>query len=105
VTGLLCYYQAGTDGTQAVSTVVHTEILDGPAATSLATALQKLSLVPYPGARSCPRDLVGESALVAFHYADGPDVALWYHDSGCQSINNGRVTGSEAGAVEFPGRP
>jgi hypothetical protein len=106
VSGLICYYQAWPNGTEAVSTVVRKAVLDGEAAKALAASLQKLSLVAYLGAHNCPADLVGQAALVAFHYYDDDvDVDLWYHDGGCQSINNGRVTGQNPAAVLFPGRP
>ncbi len=69
----------------------HTD-LTGDEATRLAAALQRLSLAVPTGIYNCPMELGGSAGVIAFHFPGRPDVDLWYHTTGCRSIDNGHVS-------------
>jgi hypothetical protein len=85
---LVCAYQPGMLRAQRV--------LDASQAASLANVINRLDLKPDLGMHGCPNN-TGLTNILAFSYPAGnADVDLWWHASGCQSLDNGF-----AGAVEI----
>lgn len=72
--------------------------LSADAAGTLAAALSRVRLGIVTGPVSCPADW-GSAALIVFAYRQGPDVTLWYSNSGCATVDNGRV---QAGQLANP---
>ena len=62
--------------------------LSPAAAHELARAIRGLDLSPPRGTFHCPAD-IGTVALIGLTYLSGPNVSLWYHASGCQTLDNG----------------
>lgn len=75
--------------------------LDRAQAGRLATAVRRLNLTPPTGVMSCPFDS-GLVVVIGFSYPGRPAVGLWYHASGCQTLDNGRI-GAFMGGAGDPG--
>jgi hypothetical protein len=114
-TGLICRYAA--DNQTRFSPGANADV-DSPAPTpapnlrasatltqaqaaSLSALVAATSLAPVVGTYSCPMDEPGHDALIVFGYPSGPDVDLWYRDTGCQGIDNGYVSGFQGGSESF----
>lgn len=88
---LVCAYQ-GLNGTP-FALLAHRTV-DAATAERLAGDVRTSPLShPAGGAvTSCPAD-DGRATLLAFHYADGSDVDVFVHTSGCSTIANGVIAG------------
>lgn len=87
--GLVCGY-AGLNGKLPMA-LVDQHHLDAPAAQRLATAVNALTLSHADGAvGSCPMD-DGTAAILVLSYDHRDDVDLWYAETGCATIANGRI--------------
>jgi hypothetical protein len=71
-------------------------------AVHLSTVIDAINTAVPTGSTSCPPDLRSVS-VIAFAYSRGRDIDLWFEDSGCQTLNNGRVEVFEEGNPEFYG--
>jgi hypothetical protein len=97
--GLICRYgsslAAQTDA-QGVPSGPRSLALSAAQAGRLAQAIRAVRLGAPGGnvAAGCPDD-VGLIDVLVFGYPGRPDADLWYHASGCESLDNGYV-----GAVE-----
>jgi hypothetical protein len=74
--------------------------LDEAQAQLLSEAVRGLSLRAPEGVYMCPADF-NTNALIGFSYLARPDVGLWYHASGCQSLDNGRIGSFETANPSF----
>jgi hypothetical protein len=84
---VICTYAAALVGDGALT---QSRALDAADATSLADALNRVAIVPDIGAHGCTND-TGSVSILAFSYAGRPDADVWWHASGCQSLDNGYV--------------
>ena len=74
--------------------------LDTSVAVHLATVIDSISLAPPQGTTACPSD--DESAsIIAFSYTNRVDISLWFSDSGCETLDNGRIAANETGNPSF----
>lgn len=71
-------------------------------AVHLAAVIGTISTVAPTGATACPDD-VDSTSLIVFGYVSGPDIDLWFHDSGCETLDNGKVKAFEPGNPNFYG--
>jgi hypothetical protein len=103
VGGLICRYLArlaqtgasGSPGSLYSSVELATSV-----AVHLATVIDAISTAAPQGTTSCPSD--DESAsIITFSYAGRADVDLWFSDSGCQTLDNGRIGSFEEGNPSF----
>ena len=69
-------------------------------AVRLAGAVDAISTAAPTGTSSCPSDRLSVS-IIAFSYPSIPDFDLWFKDSGCETLDNGRVGASETGNPMF----
>ncbi len=102
--GLVCGYE-GLNGTPFALTAQRR--LDAAAAKKLSAAVGGLSLAHLDADNvpvSCPFD-DGSAAVLVFSYASRPDVAIWYHSRGCQSVSNGRIVTKPDDAFQRAVRP
>ena len=97
--GLICRYGPSTakPGTPRLERQTR---LDPAQAGLLATAVRRLSLAPPTGVTHCPADF-GLVAVIGFSFPGRADVGLWYHASGCQTLDNGRIGSFEGGNPSF----
>jgi len=68
----------------------------------LAAVIASLSTAVPTGVFHCPADF-DSTTLIVFAYADAPDIDLWFKDTGCQTLDNGKVKVFEAGNPTFFG--
>lgn len=97
--GTICWYRSAPHHPNAL---VHTSLLNYRSATALGKAIAALDLARPSGVFNCP-DAFGDTAVLAFGYPNGASVDLWYTESGCQTLDNGTLTGYGygPGAVAF----
>jgi len=100
----------------AAGTLYRARQLDLSTARRLASVIDSISTAAPQGVTSCPAD-IGSASIIAFSYADIPDVDVWYSDSGCRTLDNGLIGAFEPGNPSFyqsfeslidelsPGRP
>jgi hypothetical protein len=100
--GLICRYGPSM-ATPRPARLERQTRLDPGEASLLAATVRQLDLKPPAGVSSCPADF-GVVAVIAFSYAGRPDTGLWYHASGCQSLDNGRIGAFEGGNPSFYNR-
>jgi hypothetical protein len=74
--------------------------LDQAQAGMLAAVVRKLDLQPPTGRVSCPIDF-NVVTVIGLAYPGRPDVGLWYHASGCQTLDNGRIGSAETANPSF----
>ncbi|WP_136641909.1 hypothetical protein [Subtercola vilae] len=116
---LLCTYEATTNGVDTADTASAVDAAgstEGPAgvvtlmqgvhvqetdAVALATSILTLSLAPQFGVAGCPMDAGGTFALIVFHYPDGADTDLYYHDTGCETLDNGSIGAGQVDSTSF----
>jgi hypothetical protein len=91
---LLCGY--GSQGTEFKGQRTFT----AAQATSLADVINRIHLGRDTGIHSCPPER-SSATIFVFTYDGEPDVDLWWHDSGCQSLTNGIRIGTETGNASF----
>ncbi len=101
--GMICRYRAGLSKpgeTGAPGSLYTSVALDTDVAVHLATVVDAISTAAPQGTVACPSD--DESAsIIAFAYSSRSDVDLWFSDSGCQTLDNGRIAASEPGNPSF----
>lgn len=93
--GMICQYPPSESGRLGRQTTLTTS-----QATHVAEAVRSLDLRAPSGTFNCPAD-IGGADIVGLSYDSGPDVGLWYHDSGCKSLDNGRLGSFEGGNPSF----
>jgi len=71
-------------------------------AVHLAAIIATISTAVPAGAAACPADF-DSSSVIVFAYPGAADIDLWFHDTGCQTLDNGRVKAFEVGNVNFFG--
>jgi len=91
--GLMCAY--GPDGASLGS-----RLLSQTEASAFATVINRVRFAADGGPLSCPMDS-GRIYVLAFAYRDAPDADLWWHASGCQSLDNGTKLTIEGGNPSF----
>lgn len=101
--GLICRYAASA--TSPPSAVVHPALyrqvrLTAAQASGLAGAIGKISTKAPKGAFSCPAGW-NTATVIAFSYRGRSDADLWYYDSGCQTLDNGKIGAFEGGNPSF----
>ena len=110
--GLICRYY----GEPHLGHLGRQTRLDAARAARLANVVRRLNLAPpalgahgpqagepageAAGAAACPLD-VGSFAVIGLSYKGRPDVGLWYHTSGCETLDNGYIGASETGNPSF----
>jgi hypothetical protein len=103
VSGLICRYRArlSQPGASGAPGALYSSVaLAKNGAVHLATVIDSISTLAPQGSYSCPPD--DESAsIITFAYSGGIDVALWFSDSGCQTLDNGRIGAREGGNPRF----
>lgn len=98
---LACRY-AAADTPARTAVLAQTARLDTARADRLAAAIAHLTLTSgLSGPVNCPAAALHARTYLIFHYAQGPDVGLDYHSTGCQTLNNGHVATSESGNDSF----
>ena len=86
---LICVY-GGLNAKARLNLARHVAVPVGGAARLSRQALRIQLGHTDGGTFSCPLD-DGSIDVVAFHYAAGPDVDLWYHATGCEDVANGHI--------------
>jgi hypothetical protein len=71
-------------------------------AVRLAGVIDSISTEVPTGTVNCPDD-DESTTVIALAYSDTPDIDLWYKDSGCQTLDNGRLRVYEVGNSMFYG--
>ncbi len=99
--GLICQYHptggvASTDAGQ----LADQSRLNATQANNVAQAIRSLDLRVPTGTYHCPA-AIGAFVLIGLSYPSRADVGLWYADSGCKSLNNGRLGSFEGGNPSF----
>jgi hypothetical protein len=97
--GLICLYGSSFAG----SKLIGDKSLNRAMAAELARVIDKIQPTPGsqgPSGAGCPAD-VGSAAILVFGYAGQPDQDLWYHDSGCESLDNHQLTVTETANPSF----
>jgi hypothetical protein len=101
--GLICRYWSTipqSDGPRAPGSLYSAVVLSHAVAVHLATVIEAISTATPQGTVSCPADLASAS-IIAFAYSGRADVDLWLSDSGCQTLDNGRIGAFEVGNPSF----
>jgi hypothetical protein len=84
--GLVCVYGGSLNPAQ-----VRQIILNSAKASRLAAVLRQVSMQGPPnGPVNCPAD-TGGFTVIAFTFTEAPDEDVRWDDSGCQTLDNGRV--------------
>jgi hypothetical protein len=71
-------------------------------AVHLAAVIGTISTAAPMGTTACPDD-VDSTSVIVFAYAHAPDIDLWFHDTGCRTLDNGKVKAFEPGNPSFYG--
>jgi hypothetical protein len=71
-------------------------------AVRLAGVVDRIGTEVPTGPVNCPDD-DESTTVIAFAYSDAPDIDLWFKDSGCQTLDNGRLRVYEVGNSMFYG--
>ena len=86
---LICVY-GGLNAKARLGLARHA-VLSADSATRLSRQALRIPLGHTDGGVfNCPMD-DGSIDVVAFHYAQGADVDLWYHARGCEDVANGHI--------------
>ncbi|MGH9104298.1 MAG: hypothetical protein ACRDZX_00385 [Acidimicrobiales bacterium] len=97
--GIICRYRPLALPTRP-GTLARQTLLDEVQARHLAGRVRRLDLRAPVVVFHCPADF-GAVALIGLSYPGREDVGLWYHASGCQSVDNGAIGSSEGGNPSF----
>ncbi len=97
--GLICRYGPST-ASPGPAQLERQARLDQTQADLLAAVVRQLSLAPPTGVSHCPADF-GLVAVIGLSFPGRTDVGLWYHASGCQTLDNGRIGSFEGGNSSF----
>jgi hypothetical protein len=98
--GLVCQYGPNSTGGAQQSQRVAIR-LDARRAQLLAAGVASVSLAAAKGRFACPAELSGADTVIAFDYATGRTVDLWYATSGCQTLDNGDVLAFQGANASF----
>jgi hypothetical protein len=94
VAALICRYRGNYDGWSVLPlsgrTLYRQVIPDTTTSRQLATSIAAISLARPTGTLSCPNGN-GSASVLAFAYPGRQDVDLWYDDSGCATLDNGKI--------------
>lgn len=74
--------------------------LTSASATKLATAAAQIDLNAPAGPASCPAD-DGRVTVITFDNAQTAAAHIWWHDAGCQRIDNGTVQAEQIANDSF----
>jgi hypothetical protein len=74
--------------------------LNAAQASRLGAVVDKVSTAPPKGAYSCPAGW-NTATVIAFSYRGRSDADLWYYDSGCQTLDNGKIGAFQGGNPSF----
>lgn len=102
--GLICRYAppSSFEQTSEVRGSLYAQLrLTRAQAVQLAGVIDAMSTAVPPNAH-CPAEILSAS-IIAFAYANAPDVDLWFKDSGCQTLDNGRMSASAIANPAFDG--
>jgi hypothetical protein len=66
----------------------------------LARVIGKVSTAAPKGTFSCPAGW-STATVIAFSYRGRSDADLWYYDSGCQTLDNGKIGAFQGGNQNF----
>jgi hypothetical protein len=105
IAGLICRYAPPSSSGQSIEAPrsLYAQVrLIRAQAVQLAGVIDAMSTAAPPGGAHCPADRPSAS-IIAFAYANAPDVDLWFKDSGCQTLDNGRVKASAIANPAFDG--
>ena len=91
-----CVYDSAARGSRLEGSHIRAVAQAG----ALASAINRIHLGDDVGAHSCPPS-IGLVTIFAFTYRGEPDVDLWWHRDGCQTLDNGFRIGSETGNPSF----
>jgi hypothetical protein len=101
--GMICRYRASLEQpgeTGAPGSLYSSVELATRAAVHLAAVIDSISTAAPQGTVACPSD-DGSASIIAFAYAARADVSLWFADSGCEMLDNGRIGAWEVGNPSF----
>jgi hypothetical protein len=106
MTGLICRYAPpspfNTDFDLDPGSLYDQVWLTQSQAVHLAAVIGTISTAMPTGPSSCAADF-DSTTMIVFAYAGAPDIDLWFHDTGCQTLDNGRVKAFEIGNPNFFG--
>jgi hypothetical protein len=95
VAALICRYRGNYGGPSVLPlsgrTLYRQVILETTTSRQLATSIAAISLARPPGSLSCPNGN-GSASVLTFAYPGRQDVDLWYDDSGCATLDNGKTS-------------
>ncbi len=103
VSALICRYWSSfpaTPETKVRGSLYASVALATSDAVRLAAVIDAISTAAPQGTYHCPAGL-GSASIIAFAYAGRANVDLWFSDSGCQTLDNGRIAASENGNPSF----
>lgn len=93
--GIVCRYGEGKVH------LVRRVILSATSARELAVIIGRVRTGSAgTGITSCPMDQ-GQAEILAFEFKGRPDVDLWYHNAGCQYLDNGYIIAAPQGNASF----
>jgi hypothetical protein len=101
--GLICRYagSATSPPSAAVGPSLYRQVrLTGAEAFKLAGVIAKVSTRVPKGTFSCPAGW-DTASVIAFSYRGQSGADLWYYDSGCQTLDNGRIGAFQGGNPSF----
>jgi len=103
VSALICRYWSRypeTPATKVPGSLYAKVALATSDAVHLATVIDAISTAAPRGTFHCPAD-IRSASIIAFAYVSRADVDLWFSDSGCATLDNGRIAASENGNPSF----
>jgi len=105
IAGLICRYRypaspTGIEAAAAWPSLYRQVRLPAVKASELAEVIGKVSTKPPKGTFHCPAGW-NTATVIAFSYQGKSDADLWYYDSGCQTLDNGRIGAFQGGNPSF----
>jgi hypothetical protein len=91
--GLICRYAASATSSPSVATppsLYRQARLSATQASQLAEVIDRVSTRAPRGTYSCPAGW-DTATVIAFSYRARSAADLWYYDSGCQTLDNGKI--------------
>jgi hypothetical protein len=71
-------------------------------AARLAAVIESISTAVPTGSFHCPAAF-DSASLIVLAYTSAPDIDLWFQDTGCQTLDNGKIRAFEVGNPNFFG--
>lgn len=93
VGGLICRYSSNRSLYASVDLATRDAV-------RLSVVIDAISTATPQGTFHCPA-AVDSASIIAFAYAGRADVDLWFNDSGCETLDNGRIRAYESGNPSF----